>query len=114
MFLNDWKQPALRGLQQAFGLTPTQLRGVDILLAAYGGDEFGGEAFVLFRRDGVLYEVNALQGSDGGLSDQWEPEETSVRALTHRLEKGLLGRTHRANPFVDELRFLLIQLARPL
>lgn len=101
----------MRGLRQAFGLTANQLRDSEILLAAYGRDEFGGEAFVLYRCAGVLYEVNALRGSDEGLIGQWEPEETTVRALMHRLDKGLLGRTHRSNPFVDELRLLLAQLA---
>ena len=64
---------------------------VKILLAWYGYGDYDGSAFVLFERDGKLYEVNGGHCSCYGLEEQWDPEETSVEALRHRIENGSLG-----------------------
>lgn len=56
----------------------------EIILAAYGGGSYEGDAFVLFERDGKLYEVNGSHCSCYGLEDQWTPEETSWAALAMR------------------------------
>lgn len=56
----------------------------EIILAAYGGGSYNGDAFVLFERDGKLYEVNGSHCSCYGLEDQWKPEETSWAALAMR------------------------------
>lgn len=56
----------------------------EILIAAYGGGAYEGDAFVLFECDGKLYEVNASHCSCYGLEDQWEPEVTSWAALGMR------------------------------
>lgn len=63
-----------------------------ILFAWYGNESYDGSAFVLLERDGKLYEVNGGHCSCFGLEDQWDPEETSVAELRHRIEKGYLGR----------------------
>lgn len=65
---------------------------INILLAWYGYGDYDGSAFVLFERDGNLYEVNGGHCSCYGLEGQWEPEETSVEALRHRIVNGHLGR----------------------
>ena len=62
-----------------------------ILFAVYGAGGYEGSAFVLFERDGELYEVNASHCSCYGLEDQWDPEETTVDALAYRLNEGKLG-----------------------
>ena len=62
-----------------------------ILLAEYDNEGYDGQAFVLLERDGKFYEGNGGHCSCFGLEDQWDPEETSVEALRHRLEKGYLG-----------------------
>jgi hypothetical protein len=57
----------------------------EVLYAEYkfaGG--YDGSAFVLFRSNGKLYEVNGDHCSCFGLEGQWEPEETSVEALLMR------------------------------
>jgi len=64
----------------------------ELLFAWYGQRSYDGSAFVLFRRDGKLYEVNGGHCSCYGLENQWRPEETSKKALLHRIEKGRLGK----------------------
>ena len=110
-FLNEWHDGDVELLKKEFGLLGCELANATILLASYIHDELGGEAFVLFRQDGILYEINASHDSVGLVTGQWEPEETFVKALRHRLEQGRLGRgTGDDNLFADELRFLLIEL----
>lgn len=111
LFLNDWADGDLRVLAEQFAVPLETLRRVEILLASYCRDAFCGEAFVLFCKDGQLYEVNASHDSSDGMMGQWEPEETLVEALRYRLENGRLGSLEGGlNLFADELRFLLLEL----
>lgn len=82
-----------------------------ILFASYGTDNWSGDAFVLFERDGILYEVNGSHCSCYGLEDQWEEEKTSIKALSHRLTEGALGHDdYSGNEFHDELcKFLGVE-----
>lgn len=57
---------------------------IEILVASYGEQSYEGDAFVLFRQDGKLYEVNGSHCSCYGLEDQWEPEEVVVDELVRR------------------------------
>lgn len=54
--------------------------GINILFASYGEDNYSGNAFVLFEKDGKLYEVNGSHCSCYGLEGQFEPEETTLEA----------------------------------
>jgi hypothetical protein len=89
-----------------------EFQGAEILLASYGTPGYEGYAFVLFRRDGKLYEVNGSHCSCFGLEDQWRPEETTVGALRHRVVNGELGKGDwDENPFADELLEILDALS---
>lgn len=70
----------------------TEMKNCKILLAWYGHGSYDGSAFVLFERNSKLYEVNGGHCSCYGLEGQWEPEETSVEELRHRVKNGTLGR----------------------
>ena len=83
-----------------------EFKGVEILLASYPTEEYEGSAFVLFRRDGQLYEVNGSHCSCYGLENQWDPELTTVEALRHRLTNGNLG-AYCDNSFAIELHQVL-------
>jgi hypothetical protein len=107
MFLHDWKDSGIEGMKSDFGINDAALEGVTVLLASYTYEDYSGDAFVLFERGGKLYEVNGSHCSCYGLSEssysgdtttQWQPEETTVEALRHRLEKGSAGEV------ADELR----------
>lgn len=67
-----------------FDIVASALEGCDVLFALYEFEDDGGSAFVLFERDGTLYEVNGSHCSCYGLEHQWEPEETSVAAIRMR------------------------------
>jgi len=62
-----------------------------ILLAWYGYGNYSGAAFVVFELDGKLYEINGSHCSCYGLEGQWDPEETTVKALRYRMTQGALG-----------------------
>jgi hypothetical protein len=115
MYLHDWSETGLEGMKSDFGISDADLQGVNILLASYTYEDYSGDAFVLFEKDGKLFEVNGSHCSCYGLEScgigrdettQWQPEETTKEALIHRLTDGYLGR----NEFADELRQVLDQL----
>jgi hypothetical protein len=78
-------------------------------LAWYGYGDYDGSAFVLFERDGKLYEVNGGHCSCYGLEGQWDPEEVTMSELERRITKGDLGKESYYNEgvFVDEITELL-------
>lgn len=85
--------------------------GVEVLLASYSYENYSGSAFVLFRRDGKLYEVNASHCSCYGVEGQWQPEETTKELLMIRLDKGTLGDDdYCGNEFAAELRAVLASI----
>jgi len=64
-----------------------------VLFASYSYRDYSGSAFVLFEKEGKLYEVNGSHCSCYGLGEssytggggtQWKPEETSWEALALR------------------------------
>ena len=89
VFLGAWENE--QDIEREFSLTDGELNGAFILLAHYDIDGYEGSAFVLFERDGQLYEVNGGHCSCMGLEGQWSPEETSVDELTYRVKNGRLG-----------------------
>jgi hypothetical protein len=56
-----------------------------IVYAYYSYEDYSGTAFVLFERDGVLYEVNRSHCSCMGLEEQWSPEATSWAVIAARV-----------------------------
>lgn len=80
-YLHDWAESGRDGVRDCFEISEADLAGAEILLADYTYEDNSGDAFVLFRRDGKLYEVHGAHCSCFGLEGQWEPEETTVEAL---------------------------------
>ena len=111
MFLNNWN--SLDEMKADFWDDYTnkyngELEGVNVLLASYGTPSYEGSAFVLFERGGKLFEVGGSHCSCYGLEGQWEPEETTIESLRHRLDQGNLGNEqYDENPFATELRGVL-------
>jgi hypothetical protein len=64
---------------------------VRILVASYDTPSYEGYAFVLFKVGRKFYEVNGSHCSCYGLEGQWEPEETSLAEIRHRVKEGNLG-----------------------
>lgn len=121
IYLNDWKDSEREGMKTDFNIDESYLDGVEILLASYTYEDYEGEAFVLFRKDDKLYEINGSHCSCCGLeaqdytgenvTTQWEPEGTSVESLLKRLNEGKLGVDfYDRSTFADELRSVLKEL----
>jgi hypothetical protein len=95
MYLHDWEEGERGGGKNAlisdFRITEADLDGAEILVAAYTYEDYSGEAYVLFKRDGKLYEVYGSHCSCFGLEYQWEPEEATKEAILHRLDNGTWG-----------------------
>jgi len=103
MYLHDWT--SLENVKHDFEIS-NELNDANVLLASYVYENYSGNAFVLFERDGKLYEVNGSHCSCYGLEGQWEPEETTEEALVHRVLRGSLGSSD-YNPFSNELLSIL-------
>ncbi|MCY9324031.1 hypothetical protein [Bacillus haynesii] len=123
VYLNDWEFEWIRedwrrgdvdsrGMMMAdFGITEEDMKGVEVILASYTYEDYEGDAFVLFRKDGKYYEVHGSHCSCYGLEDQWEPEEAVLKELEHRVTEGRFGRNWDGNnSFAKELKLVLKQL----
>ena len=89
-----------------------EFKDISILFAVYSDECYEGTAFVLFHKDGKLFEVNGGHCSCYGLEGQWDPEETTLEALIHRTEKGRLGSFYGEGDYTKELLRLLKDIRR--
>lgn len=124
IYLNDWSESKFEGMCQDFDGTRwsayresdikshelPKFQGIEVLLASYTYESYEGDAFVLFRKDGKLFEVNGGHCSCYGLEGQWEPEETTIEAIEHRLKSDYFGKSWSRNTFGFELTVLLQKL----
>lgn len=79
-----------------------------ILFASYTYEDYSGNAFVLFTKNGKLFEVNGSHCSCDGLEYQWTPEEVNLKELRHRVTKGTFGLEYSdRNEFSKELKEFL-------
>jgi hypothetical protein len=61
---------------------------IEILFGFYWNEYYQGTAYVLFKQDGKLYEVEGSHCSCNGLGGQWEPLQTSLEAIKKRITEG--------------------------
>ena len=82
---HHWNPTGKEGLLADFGIDSAVLEPCSILIAEYDLFNYEGSAFVLFVKDGKLYEVAAYHCSCFGLEeDGWKPEETTAGAILKR------------------------------
>jgi len=89
VFLQDWEGCQQEGVLKDFdGYGSESIRdtNIKILFAAYLYENYSGSAFVLFAKDGKLFEVNGGHCSCYGLEGQWEPEEVVLEELASRIK----------------------------
>jgi len=106
MFVNDFND--IEDLKREFRLSDEQLDGFEILLASYVIDGYDGSAYVLMRKDGCLYEVEAGHCSCFGLEDGWDVEATTIEAI----EKRLRPPADRFGEAVNYVRIVIDQLKK--
>ena len=92
VFLGNWEN--FNDVCKDFEIDVHGLHDCHIILASYHQADYEGRAFVLYRQGDRLYEVNGSHCSCYGLEGQWQPEETSLEAIKHRLVEGYLGYLH--------------------
>lgn len=68
-------------IAREFEIPLESLNEAEILVAEYSTGNYEGHAFVLYRQDGNLYEVNASHCSCYALEGQWGQE------ITYRLRR---------------------------
>lgn len=64
--------------------------GINILFAWYDTPPYEGYAYVLFEKDGVLYEVQGSHCSCYGLENQWEPYTAELVGMEYIANNGRL------------------------
>lgn len=91
IFMHDFQSN--EDILREFEAPADVLDGATIYLAYYHVGNWGcdSSAFVLFEKDGKLYEQHGSHCSCHGLEGQWQPEETTIESLAHRAEKGSFG-----------------------
>jgi hypothetical protein len=80
---NEWSTG--RYDYDAKGYSKIQVDGMatdaEVLVAIYEYEDYSGSAYMLFKRDGKIFEVEGGHCSCYGLEDQWEPAETTWKTL---------------------------------
>lgn len=85
--INDWEGGDIATVLADFEADSTSLDACTLLIGSYSYESYEGSAFVLFEKDGKLFEVNGGHCSCYGLEGQWDPEETTIASLRKRFEK---------------------------
>lgn len=88
VYLNDWADGQEAEMLSDFSITKDDIAGVSVIVASYTQEDYSGSAYVLFERDGKLFEVHGGHCSCYGLEDQWEPEDADRDSILHRIENG--------------------------
>lgn len=68
----------------SFDVNKDVLDGCEVIYAVYDHEGYDGSAFVLYQKDGKLFEVYGSHCSCMGLEGQWTPEETTKAAIAIR------------------------------
>lgn len=111
VFLGSWDTEA--DVFDSFHVNPVKQQNIHICFAVYSGENYEGVAFVIFSKNGKLYEVNGAHCSCDGLEGQWEPEAVSLVELQNRLLKGTFGTYTFEEGFNEECRkFLGIEITK--
>lgn len=77
-----------------FDIAEEHLRDAEIMIAYMSEGSWGcdSDAFIVFRKDGVLYEAHGSHCSCFGFEGQWEPDPIeSIEAVLKREDYALAG-----------------------
>lgn len=105
-FSGDWESAA--DIIADFKIAPEALADAHIIAAHYVFEDYEGSAYVLFEKDGNLYEVQGSHCSCYGLEGQWEPRIETPESLIHRAKA-----SNGEYPMYDAAEKVLAYLAAP-
>lgn len=95
---------SIEDLKKEYEITDEDLRGVEILYAAYESGCCDGQSLVLFKQDDKLYIVDAAHCSCYGLEGQWDPVETNEKALKMEIDAKSRYRYENFQSFIEFCR----------
>lgn len=106
VYLGEWssQEDMAKDFSNAYGEPLHAAMVVDVVLAAYWTGSYEGDALVIFRKDGKLYEVHGSHCSCYGLEGQWEPEAVEPEVLLARIERAGDYAYGAEGEFKDEIR----------
>lgn len=98
ILLNDWKDKDVKEVISEFYdgeyiqrkkdlFVNDEILGIDAIFGSYSYESYDGDAFVLLRKNGELFEVNGSHCSCYGLEGQWKLEKTSKESIQRRIDK---------------------------
>lgn len=64
------------------------LKNAEHIFAAYNQESYEGDALVIWKKSGKIFENHGSHCSCFGLEGQWDPEKVTKKALKHRLKEG--------------------------
>ncbi len=100
-------------VRKQFEISQEDLKDTEVLLAQYETGNYEGSAYVLFRRDGRLYDVEGSHCSCNGLEDQWVPVETCIEKIEQDLSTKTRWREEYGDPHTaEQLRVIIGELKR--
>jgi hypothetical protein len=67
---------------------PKEDHHMHIIYANYNHEDYDGSAFVLFIKDGKLYELYGSHCSCHGLEQCYDPEQISLPILKEKIKRG--------------------------
>lgn len=106
VFLNDFDSK--ESVVSNFEISDELSALINILFASYGYESYSGSAFVLFEKEGKLYEAYGSHCSCVGLEGQFDFEEVNLTELENRLTKGGFGEDdYSGNEFKNEIKTFL-------
>lgn len=110
MYLNNFS--SIDDVRSQFQISSEAIHDAEVVLAWYGNGDYCGSAYVLFVRNGKLWEVHASHCSCNGIEGQWDPQETSFAALDHFLTNGSYGTYEGKDLYRTILKKLLAELKK--
>jgi hypothetical protein len=87
-YLGDFGWSVSQDVLASFSASSDALKGCRVFVACYRDTDYSGSAYVLYASGKTLYEVHGSHCSCYGLEGQWEPEDTTIESLEHRLKHG--------------------------
>lgn len=71
---------------KAFKIDPKELDGCEIILFENDEESYSGLSWIIYRKDGKLYENTGSHCSCFYFEGQWDPYEVTEQALRFRLK----------------------------
>lgn len=73
-----------KDISETFDVCPELLDGIEVLYALNQPIYCADTVYILFIKNGILYEVSGTHDSYNCYEEQWDPEETTVEAILLR------------------------------